>query len=304
MLIKIRKNLKQTCFIVVALFLTSWAVAQTNPTPQSLPYSQNFSTLAASSATYPAGWQGWTLAASAPTSTHISTVATADRTLTASSTAATSSGNVHNYNGKIGFLSTGSLNPTLAFSINTVGKQDIVVTYDMMLIRNPFDGTAANNRTLEAVLQYRVGITGAFTTIAGTEYLSNSTLQTTALVTPVNSTVLTTTLPSACNNQSEVQLRWSVRQSAGSAGGRPSFAIDNVSASGTDIPAPSVVATGSLTAMSTTEGVASAEQSFTVSGANLVADLAVTAPSGFEVSTSALSGYASSIFLTPVLLCK
>ncbi|PTR01411.1 gliding motility-associated-like protein [Mucilaginibacter yixingensis] len=42
---------------------------------------------------------------------------------------------------------------------------------------------------------------------------------------------------------------------------------------------------GSLTAMSTTYGTASASQNFTVSGTNLIAGILVTPPTGFEVST-------------------
>ena len=127
MLSKIRKNLLQAICMLTCLYLSMEVVAQTNPTPQSIPYSENFTSLVATSTTYPAGWQGWTLAAAAPTATHITTAATADRTLTASSNASTTSGNAHNYTGKLEFLSTGSLNPTAVFSINTTGKQSIVV---------------------------------------------------------------------------------------------------------------------------------------------------------------------------------
>ena len=64
-------------------------------------------------------------------------------------------------------------------------------------------------------------------------------------------------------------------------------------------PAPSLTATGTINAMSTIEGTPSTEQSFTVSGSNLTANLVVSAPSGFEVSSNSTSGYSSSINLTP-----
>ena len=66
---------------------------------------------------------------------------------------------------------------------------------------------------------------------------------------------------------------------------------DNV-ATTTTIAAPVITATGTITAMSTSYGVASASTSFTASGASLQGNLTVTAPSGFEISTSAGSGYA------------
>jgi hypothetical protein len=51
----------------------------------------------------------------------------------------------------------------------------------------------------------------------------------------------------------------------------------------------------SLIALSTTYGTASTTDEFNVSGATLLGDITVTAPTGFEVSTSSDSGYASSI---------
>ena len=58
---------------------------------------------------------------------------------------------------------------------------------------------------------------------------------------------------------------------------------------------PSISESGTLAALSTTTGTASSNTSFTVSGANMTAGITVTAPTGFEVSTSASSGFASSI---------
>ena len=61
----------------------------------------------------------------------------------------------------------------------------------------------------------------------------------------------------------------------------------------------SIVTTGSLTPFTACSGTASAQQSFTVSGSNLSANLVVTAPTGFEVSTTFGSGFAGSVSLTP-----
>jgi hypothetical protein len=47
-----------------------------------LPYSQDFSTLAHTSTTYPAGWQGWQLSGN-PGSSFKTTAPTGDKTLTA-----------------------------------------------------------------------------------------------------------------------------------------------------------------------------------------------------------------------------
>lgn len=200
---------------------------QTNPTVQNLPYTDDFSTLMHSSTTYPAGWQGWTVSSS-PGNAFNTSAPIADRLLVANSTASTNSGNVHNYNGKFGFLNTGSLDLGLVLGLNTTGASNVDFSYEIMTIRNPFDG-GANTRINEVVLQYRIGTAGSFTNISGTTYQNNTTTQTTAVTTPQNPQTINITLPSACDNEPVVQLRIVSRQVSGG-GARPSFAIDNVSA--------------------------------------------------------------------------
>ncbi|HRF19776.1 MAG TPA: HYR domain-containing protein, partial [Chitinophagaceae bacterium] len=63
--------------------------------------------------------------------------------------------------------------------------------------------------------------------------------------------------------------------------------------------APTITTSGSLTPFTACSGNASAEQSFTVSGTDLTANLVVTAPAGFEVSTTSGSGFGSSVSLAP-----
>lgn len=199
--------------------------AQTNPTAQTIPYSENFNSLSHTATTYPNGWQGWTIT-TAPGSSFSSASPTADRTLTASSTAAVNSGNVHNYNGKIGFLNTSSLDLGLVLAISTSSRSNVVVSYDIMTLRNPYD-TTTNTRVNEVTLQYRIGTSGTFTNLTGTEYQNNTLTQTTATTTGQNIVSKSIALPSACDNQSVVQLRWASRQVSGG-GSRPAFAIDNV----------------------------------------------------------------------------
>jgi gliding motility-associated-like protein len=62
---------------------------------------------------------------------------------------------------------------------------------------------------------------------------------------------------------------------------------------------PTITPTGTLAAVNTTYGTASAAPtSFTVAGTNLTADISVTVPSGFEVSTTLAGTYASTLTLT------
>ena len=201
------------------------AKAQTSPTAQTLPYTQNFSGLSATSTTYPMGWQGWTIT-TVPSSAYSTSTPSADRTLVASSTASVNSGNVHNYDGKIGFLNTSSLDLGLILAINTTDKKNIELQYDIMTIRNPYD-TASNTRINEVTVQYRLGTTGSFTTLTGTEYQNNTVKQITSVTTPQKLESKTILLPSDCDSESVVQIRWLSKQVSGS-GSRPSFAIDNI----------------------------------------------------------------------------
>ena len=228
-------------YTLLLLMLSFFVNAQTNPTPQALPYSENFSALAASSTTYPNGWQGWTIS-TFPGSTFNTAAAASDQLLTASADASATSGKVNNYNGKIGFQNTGSLDLSLVVAVVTTGQANIPFTYDVMTIRNPYDG-ASNTRLNEITLQYRVGTTGAFTTLTGMEYQNNTTTQTTAVTTPQNLLTKTLVLPAVCDNQPIVQVRWASRQISG-AGSRPSFAIDNIvfGSTGADIIPPTVAA--------------------------------------------------------------
>ena len=63
-------------------------------------------------------------------------------------------------------------------------------------------------------------------------------------------------------------------------------------------PSPIITSTGTLSEVNTTYGTASASpKSFSVSASNLTADLTLTAPSGFEISSG--SGYNTSLTISP-----
>ena len=62
---------------------------------------------------------------------------------------------------------------------------------------------------------------------------------------------------------------------------------------------PSISTNGTLSAYSACSGSVSTAQSFTVSGTNLGANLVVTAPAGFEVSTTQNGTYTSSVSFVP-----
>jgi hypothetical protein len=229
--------------LVLALFTGFPLFAQTQPVPQSLPYQQSFDALPHSSTAYPAGWQGWALSGS-PSGNFNTTAPASDKALIANGSASGTTNGAYNYNGKLGFLNSGSVDNSLVLALNTSGQLNIALQYDVMTLRNPYDG-GSNTRINEVSLQYRIGSTGDFTNIAGTLYQNNTVTQTGSGITiPQNLVNISVTLPADCNNQALVQLRWVNRQ-IGGAGSRPSFAVDNIIAvagSGGDTTAPAISA--------------------------------------------------------------
>jgi len=227
-------------FLVIPLFTGLPARAQTQPAPQLLPYQQTFDALAHSSSVYPGGWQGWVLSGS-PSGSFKTTPPAGDKTLTSNGSASSTANGAYNYNGKLGFLNSGSADNALVLALNTSGQLNISLRYDLMTLRNPYNG-GSNTRINEVTLQYRIGSTGDFTNIAGTLYQNDTTTQTgSGVTTPQNLVNIAVTLPPDCNNQPLVQLRWVNRQISGS-GSRPGFAVDNILAagSGNDTTAPAI----------------------------------------------------------------
>jgi hypothetical protein len=223
------------------------APATLDAAPQTLPYAEDFSSLAHSSTTYPAGWQGSQIGTglSAGASGAFKTTEPAsDLSLTANGSASSTAGAVHNYNGKIGALSTGSADPSIGLAVDTTGYAGVTITFDVMTIRNPYNGTT-NTRINEVDLQYRIcaalPCSGAFASASNTPgiYQNNTTAQTSG-TTPQKSETKMIELPGAAANQANVQLRWVQRDVSGG-GSRPSFAVDNVSVIGlTGCTAPAI----------------------------------------------------------------
>jgi len=202
--------------------LRSWG--QTNPSVQSLPYSQNFSSLTGVSPAFPAGWQGWTISGSLSTS-FPTTAPNGDQAISVVTNTSTSA-HVGDFIGKLGVMSTGNTMRSICLAINTTGLTSISVSFTAATQRTE------NTRQNELGLQYRIGSTGTFTNVSGSTYQNQMTPTNTTGTGAVKVETITCTLPAACNNQSTIQLRWLIRDISGS-GNRPGFSIDDISISGT-----------------------------------------------------------------------
>ncbi|QLC67721.1 T9SS type A sorting domain-containing protein [Flavobacterium sp. LPB0248] len=199
----------------------------------SLPIREEFNDLnGGTSVVYPIGFQGWTAGntnGSGVTDYVTSGVIIADKPLTAGGKANSGTGNVYNYDGKIGFLNSGSNDYAIGLAFSTEQKASIEIQYDALVIRNPYgtvSGSTTSSRINEFALQYRVGTTADFVTLSDTYFRNNTTPRMDETTLPQSSHI-TVMLPAECNNQPVVQVRWISKQISGG-GSRPAFAIDNI----------------------------------------------------------------------------
>jgi len=211
--------------MAIVAMLPAGVSAQTNPAPQSLPYAQNFNGFAHTSATYPAGWEGWTIGT--PSIDYLMTAPLADLPLIANSDAANTTGGAHNYGGRIGFMDGATADNCLVLSINTVNWQDIRLSFNYQTVHQ----VAHVLKTL--TYEYRVGTAGTWS--LPTSAVSDRTAPPTGAA---SGSFTNLALPAAANNQPVVQIRWVDKGTLGTGGQSSSWAINNVSVTGTSTVTP------------------------------------------------------------------
>lgn len=111
-------------------------------------------------------------------------------------------------------------------ALNTTGRVNIRISWKAGTLSSTFTGF----RYYSILLQYRVGTTGAWqTAIIGTDTVQyNANIQGTSVVAETV-TMPTFTLPSACENQSVVQIRWRYYQRyPQTSGNRPQLKVDDI----------------------------------------------------------------------------
>ena len=223
-LLQTKKTVALLSFLLLLQFGT---IGQTNPTAQYLPFSQNFSGFNGSQTSYPAGFQGWNITGSSgsyPTGS-----GSGDFTLAGGTNATTTAG-VYDMNGKMGLLITSSTQKTMCLALVTKGLTNIAVSYDAAT-----QAQTSGGRKNNFILQYRVGTSGTFTAITASAYINDAASNNTTGTSSLNVTAISVTLPTACENQNVVQLRWVAKDSTGT-GSRPSFSVDNILVKSTTTP--------------------------------------------------------------------
>ena len=230
----------RSIFTLAILGYSVFSIAQTNPAAQPIPYSEGFSSFTGSTNTYPAGLQGWTISGSTGTTYPLSVPNGNQLLETGGATNATSSSFIGDMSGKIGIFSTGSALKTLCLAVNTSGNTGIAVSYIAATQRQQ-----VGNRIGAIGLQYRVGTSGSFTDIAGTDYQNPGGSDNITGTNSLSPATISLTLPAVCDNQPVVQLRWVYKEISGS-GNRPSFSIDNIAVAPALLPCtvPAAAASG------------------------------------------------------------
>ncbi len=213
--------LRKISLMVFVIFSCIQLQAQTNPTAFNLAAANfSFTTQTATSTAYPTSMQGWTTGTN-----NIATLPTAapgaDQALVASGGAGVSG--ISNLGGNgFNFLSTSS-SPNqqvgeICVALNTTGRNNVTVTW------SAFDNSSATSgiRQMNLTLQYRVGTTGAFTTVASSTYTSSATGQ------AASQTFTNIALPSAVDDNPVVQIRWVYYESAAQSGSRDPIRLDDI----------------------------------------------------------------------------
>lgn len=233
--------------VVCGLLGNGAAFGQTNPAAFDLSTgSFSFTTQTATNTTYPTNIRGWDNGGTNNLATLSTTASTADISLTASATSSTVGiGNL----GSSGFqfLTSSSVQTVgaLAVALNATGRSNVLVTWTAA-----DQSAGTGNRQMNLTLQYRTATTGAFTTVASSSYTTNAGSQ------AVAQTFTNIALPSACDNQAVVQIRWIYYESASQSGSRDPVRLDDitVSSSSAGNTAPTVT-TGTAGTFSTTGAV-------------------------------------------------
>ncbi len=243
---------------------SSIVFSQTNPTPLTLPVSENFGT--ATFTTPKAGMASWTGSGTRPYATQGAAEASdagADLTIVGSTPVSGNSGGQYGHtqaanDARLSILLSGnSTNGTtqIAMAINTSGASNVVVAYDLSM-------TVSNPRDLGMAMQYRIGTTGAFTTIAGSSVIYNATSTNGADADgPTDLDRYSFTLPANTNDEPVVQLRWITWRPTGS-GNAPAVGLDNISIT-SGVISPCVKPTAQPTSLILTPALTSIAGSFT-----------------------------------------
>ena len=224
--------------VVLMLMVTLgfWNVGwgQTNPATFDLS-SGNFTFTGfavGTTTTFPTSMQGHSFSAE-PATANITNNSNGDAALLISTSAVTTGSFRNEIANGLSILNSGSNNfGAIVVAVNSTGRNNLLVTFTAQQLN---DG---NTRINGLRLQYRIGTSGSFTDVSPTtEYLTTLSGTNTA------ATFTNVALPSACNNQPVVHVRWIYYSNSGS-GTRDRIRLDDITVA-SSVATPTITSTGS-----------------------------------------------------------
>ncbi len=273
----------------------SWA--QVSITALNTAFTQNFDGMGSSAtATLPTGFMIGTDWSTGATATTLAYGTTGTGVVTG-----TSGGGVINWaNGitasatdrSLGFLNTGSF--TSPQSIVYAFKNDTGQTITSLTITFDYEKSRSGSRGFDWTFYH--GSTGTPSTAATAgDHSYAADANNTVISNPPLTTSKTVTITGLSIAPGDTYyVKWTFTGVDGSTNGQ-GIGIDNFSITAASA-VPVITGAATATAFTTTYGTASAAQTFSVSGANLTANITATAPTGFEVASDGVNYGATATF--------
>ncbi|MCX6137928.1 MAG: endonuclease [Ignavibacteriales bacterium] len=215
------------CFVaasVAAMLSTSILVGQTNPTPQTLPVSQDFGTSGFTS--MPPGFVIW----NGISGTVVNTQVLAETSAPTGNATITAAAIIQQAGGAYGYVANGNAQVYIQTSGNATNGVDqlalAINTTDIINVKVGYSITAISDitRSVGVVLQYRVGTTGVWATVPASLYFHGNSDR----LQGAKDVFTDLILPPDAGNQPVVQLRWAVWRGVES-GTSASVGFDDIS---------------------------------------------------------------------------
>jgi hypothetical protein len=216
------------------------------------------------------------------------------KTTVSSATFTTSqSGGIQKGTGNLLFLSTGTTSNGNSLAVDLPldfsGRVAGTISFDWACV---FNSTGNRGGTL-SVYTSTDGTT--WTLLSGTSVSVVNNVASSGTVSAIQ-------LPSSFNNNANARVRfYQYADAVGTTGSRPKISLDNLAITSTAVT-PSITiggtTSGTATAFTTTYGTESAQQSFTIAGSNLTADISVGAVTGLEYSINSGSTWGTTQTIT------
>ncbi len=184
----------------------------------------------------------------------------------------------------LSMIPTSAFNGDVQVKLNLTSYQSVVVSFKAKSMLN-------GAGTRDVVLTMSTSIDGGTTWIASTPIASLPNANQTTF------TSFSYSLPVEANNQANVLVKFYATRGAAGTSTAAKLVIDDVNIQ--QSTTPQITLNQTALAFTQVSGVPSQSQSVTISGSNLVGNVSITAPTNFEISLAATTGFTSTLNVIP-----